>query len=103
MPGGFGRPPLCRGRVALASGLRRPPVSLGPLFLRPRPAVAGVAQPLAGQIEITLQPLHLHARRRQATLHLGPPHLRRRPLLHPGFPLALPGGLCLLGLRQPLA
>src|SRR5207253_2157579 len=93
----------------LPAPVREPPPSLRrlPPLRRGGAPLAGIAQPLGGERQVTLQPSRLELRIGQATLHLRATRLGRVPRLDPGLALLLrllqSGPLARQGCRQLLS
>src|SRR5207247_1144775 len=78
---------LGRGRSALPLRLQGACFFLLPPLRRSGAPLTGIAQPLGGERQVTLQPPRLELRIGQAALHLRATRLGRRPRLDPGLPL----------------
>ncbi|TMG78578.1 MAG: hypothetical protein E6H78_21255, partial [Betaproteobacteria bacterium] len=77
------------GRRMLAFRLRGAPLGLDALIRRRLAPLPGVAEPLGGEREITLEPPDLEPRVPQPAFDFGAPRFRRMPRLHAGFALVL--------------
>src|SRR5205807_166672 len=98
---------LGRSRSALPLRLQGACFFLLPPLRRSGAPLAGIAQPLGGERQVTLQPSRLELRIGQATLHLSATRLGRVPRLDPGLALLLrllqSGPLARQGCRQLLS